>query len=318
MLIPHTINDVIMARIDRLEDETRDVVKVASVIGRNFFHKILSEVTKTVEDLDNRLTYLKDIQLIREQHRSKELEYLFNHALAQEAAYESILLQKRKAIHLQVAQSIEKVFKERLCEFYGMLALHYSKGEDYEKTEHYLIKAGEEAIRSSASSEAIEYYQEALHLYLKQYGDDADARKVAMMESNIALALHNRGQFFEAGEFFDKALSFYGETSPKNIFSAALKFTVCFSHFFISLYLPSLKFKKEPEKKDIEILNLSYKKLSALAITDPKRFFIESLYFLKRLSSLNLSKVENGIGMYTGSVPVFAWPGVSFGLCRKA
>ncbi|MBC2717770.1 MAG: AAA family ATPase [Desulfobacteraceae bacterium] len=317
MIIPHTINDVIMARIDRLDDNTRDLVRVASVIGRSFFYRILIEVAKTVDGIDNRISYLKQIELIRERQRMEELEYLFKHALAQEAAYDSILNQKRKELHLQVAQTIEKVFDERLHEFYGMLALHYSKGEDYEKAEHYLIKAGEEAIRSSASSEAIQYYQEALSLYLKQYSDDADPQKVAMMESNIALALFNKGQYFEAVEFLDKAMAYYGETSPKHMISMALKFTSCFSHFLISLYLPFLKFKRTPKKKDVEVLNLLYKKLNALAITDPKRMFIESFYFLRRLSNFDLTKVENGYGMYGGASGTFAWPGVSFRLSRK-
>ena len=108
IVIPHTINDVLMTRIDRLEDQTRELVKVASVIGRNFFHRILSEVANSVQDIDNKLLHLKEIQLIRERKRMEELEYLFKHALAQEAAYESILIQKRKDLHLQVAQSIEK------------------------------------------------------------------------------------------------------------------------------------------------------------------------------------------------------------------
>ena len=56
----------------------------------------------------------------------EEVEYLFKHALAQEAAYESILIRETKRASLKVAQSIEKVFHERLHEFYGMLAYHYS------------------------------------------------------------------------------------------------------------------------------------------------------------------------------------------------
>ena len=100
MVIPHTINDVLMARIDRLDENTRDLVKVASVIGRSFFYRILTEVANTVDGIDNRLSYLKQIELIRERQRMEELEYLFKHALAQEAAYESILHQKRKDLHL--------------------------------------------------------------------------------------------------------------------------------------------------------------------------------------------------------------------------
>ena len=145
-----------------------------------------------------------------------EVEYLFKHALAQEVAYESILPLKRKELHLEVAQSIEKVFEERLHEFYGMLAYHYCRAESLEKAEECLIKAGEEALRSAASDEALHYYEEALQLYLKKSGQDADPEKVAMLEKNIALALYNRGQHPEAIKYFDKALDYYWRKLPKN------------------------------------------------------------------------------------------------------
>ena len=73
-------------------------------------------------------------------------------------AYESTLIQQRKDLHTKVAQSIEKIFRERLQEFYGMLAFHYSKADDLGKAEEYMEKAGEEALRSSASSEALQLY----------------------------------------------------------------------------------------------------------------------------------------------------------------
>mgnify|MGYP001823195084 FL=1 len=130
--IPPTINDVLMARIDRLDEQTRELVKVASVIGRSFFERIIKDVANSIDDMDHRLAYLKNIQLIRDHIRVGELEYLFKHALAQEAAYESILVRKRKELHLKVANSIENVFHARLREFYGMLAYHYTKGEDEE------------------------------------------------------------------------------------------------------------------------------------------------------------------------------------------
>ena len=100
VVIPPTINDVLMARIDRLDEESRNVVKVASVIGRSFFYRILADVISHVDGLDDKLEYLKQIQLIRERIQMNELEYLFKHALAQEAAYESTLLQQRKQLHL--------------------------------------------------------------------------------------------------------------------------------------------------------------------------------------------------------------------------
>lgn len=315
--IPHTINDVLMARIDRLEEETRNLVKVAAVIGRNFFHRVLSDVERTIQDIDSRLSYLTEIQLLRERQRLGELEYLFKHALTQEAAYDSILPPRRRQLHLQIAESIEKLFAERLYEFYGMLAYHYSQAENLEKAEEFLIKAGEEALKSSASNEALNYYQEALKLYSEKYGDRSDPGKVAMLEKNIALALYNRGRYDEAVEYFDKALCYYWGVLPKNSISAVFQFLSGFLHLLVSLYLPSLKFKKIPTQRDNEAVDLYFKKLKALAIINPKRFFLESFHFYKRVTRFDLSRFDLGIGLLIGASTFFSFTGISFRLSRK-
>ncbi|MBC2713832.1 MAG: AAA family ATPase [Desulfobacteraceae bacterium] len=317
MTIPHTINDVLMARIDRLDDNTRDLVKVASVIGRSFFYRILTEVARAIEDIDSRLSYLKEIQLIRERSRMEEIEYLFKHALAQEAAYESILFQKRKQLHLTVADSIEKVFKEKLHEFYGMLAFHYTQGEDEEKTEKYLIKAGEEALKSSASSEALHYFHEALNLYLNKYGDTADPEKVAMLEKNIAFAYFNRGQFTEAAEYFRKVLAFYGEDEIKLSISGMFKLFLRFSYFLAGLYLPYLRWKKAPSSQDCEIHILFTWETSSLGPIDAKRLFIEMISHSNQVITLDISKMELGIDFFCALGGLFSYGGISFRLSRK-
>ncbi|MCK5099132.1 MAG: AAA family ATPase, partial [Desulfobacteraceae bacterium] len=172
--VPHTIADLLTARIDRLENKTRELIKIASVIGRSFFHKILKNVATSVEDIDTRLDYLKDIQLIREKDYVDELEYLFKHALAQEVAYKSLLHEKRKELHLNVANSIENLFKERLHEFYGTLSYHFTNAGNLDKAEEYMLKAGEEAMKASASSEALHYYKKALDLYINKHGKNVD------------------------------------------------------------------------------------------------------------------------------------------------
>ncbi len=316
MSIPRTINEVLMARIDRLDQKTRDLVKTASVIGRNFFYRILAEVARTIEDIDSRLEYLEEIQLIRERKRMEELEYLFKHALAQEVAYDSILVQRRKEMHKSVAGSIEKVFNERLHEFYGMLAYHYSQAEDLDKTEEYLIKAGEESLKASASAEALHYYQQALDLYLRKVGENADPEKVAMLEKNIALALFIRGQFGESVEYFDKVLTFYGETIPTNPIFKALKFGSGFIAFLVSIYLPFFKWKKDPTPRDKEIISLFSKKLLALSVTDPQEFFIQAFYIMK-FTKFDVTKIENGVGIIAATSTLFSYTGISFSLSRK-
>jgi len=315
--IPPTITAVLMARIDRLEEKTRHLVKVASVMGRSFFSRILSNVASEVEDIESRLSYLNEIQIFQESRRMGEVEYLFKHALAQEAAYESILPNKRRELHLKVAHSIEKVFSERLSEFYGMLAYHYSGAEDREKTEEYLVKAGEEALRSAASDEALHYYKEALQLYLKKSGPDSDPEKVAMLEKNIAMALYNKGRFEEAIGYFDKVLEYYWAPLPKNAVSALLKLLSASLHLLMSLYLPSLKNKRIPTAKEAEVVELLYKKCLSLGVKDPKRYFFEFMYAYKEVSRFDLTKFELGLEIFLGVSGLVTFSGISFGMSRK-
>ena len=317
VVIPYTINDVLMARIDRLEEKTRNLVKIASVIGRNFFYRILAEVARTVEDIDDKLSYLKEIQLIRERKRMGELEYLFKHALAQVAAYESILGQQRKELHLRVANSIEKVFHERMHVFYGILAYHYTRGEDEEKAEDYLIKAGEEALKSSASSEALNYYQEGLKLYLTKYGDAADPDKLAMFEKNIALAFFNKGQLVNALEYLDRVLERMGVKSSKNKIIVAFKLVSDFLILIAHLYLPLKKSKRIPDKMDNEIFDLLEKRALSLGMLNPKRLFIEHLSATKRCHKFDISKIDNRVSLYAGASALFSYGGISFKLSKK-
>jgi len=305
VVIPETINEVLMARIDKLDEDTRSLLKIASVIGRNFFYKILADVAKTIEEIDDRLLYLKEAQLIKEQMRMEEVEYLFKHALAQEAVYNSLLQKNRKRLHLEVAQSIEHVFGKKIHEFYGMLAYHFTLGEDPDKADEYLIKAGEEALKSSASNEALHYYQEALRIYLEKHGKAADRAKVAMLEKNIAIAFFNKGEFTEAVEHFDKVLGHLGEKMPKKPLAMILKFLPGFASFVFRLYIPSLTKIKAPTPKTREIIGIYEKKSRALATLDPKRMFIDSFFYLPRLVRSDLSQLDNGVGLFVISSGLF-------------
>ena len=160
--IPDTIQGVIMARVDRLDEELKQVLRSASVIGRAFLYRILKGINEAVHKLDEHLDQLEGMELIRQKQKIPELEYIFKHALVQESTYESILLQKRRELHARVAQVIEALFPERLEEFYTMLAHHYVKGEVWDKAQEYLFKAGDQAGRIAADSEALEYYKNAI------------------------------------------------------------------------------------------------------------------------------------------------------------
>jgi tetratricopeptide (TPR) repeat protein len=316
-VIPTTINDVLMARIDRLEEETRNLIKVASVIGRSFFDRILKEVAASIDDIDERLSYLKDAQFIRDRVRMQEIEYLFTQALVQEAVYESTLLEQRKALHLRVAQSIEKIFQERLHEFYGMLAFHYSKAENLEKAEEYMAKAGDEALRSSASSEALHYFQEALKLYLTKHDQDADRGKRINFEKNIGIALYNRAQWEEAVKYFDSVLTQWGAPLPQRGLVGMLRLAWDLLVMIKMIYLKLPDSKKSPEERYEKIVELSHRAATALAFYDRTRQFQVAMAMSRGLRKFDLSKISSVSVRWASIASVFSAGGLSFRLSNR-
>jgi len=317
VVIPKNINDVLVARIDRIEEQTRELIKIASVIGRSFFDRILKAVANSISSIDTKLAYLKELQLIRDRIRMEELEYLFKHALVQESAYHSTLIQQRKALHLTVARATEKIFRERLKEFYGILAYHYGKADNLDKAEEYVIKAGEEALRSSASSEALNYYQEGLKLYLEKCGGDADPKKIASLEKNIAIAFYNKGQYENAVRYFDSILESWGEGSSRNKLIVATK--LLFNLFIIitSLYLPSKKAKKIPDSFDNESFDLRYRLVQSLIYIDNKRVFIEVVAMVRKSNKFDMQMVVNGPQQWLLISGIFSFIGILFRVRTK-
>ena len=313
-VIPGSINEVIMARIDRLEEQTKDLLRTAAVIGRNFFHRILSRTAESIDSLDERIGYLEDMQLIRHSRRMQEIEYLFKHALAQEAVYRSILLQKRKQMHLHVARAIESIFSDRMHEFFGMLAYHYSQAEDLEKAEEYLTKAGEAALESSASAEALEYYNEALKLYLKMMGSSADSEKVMMFETNIARAHYNRANYPATIEHVDRALISIGEKSPGKNFSFLLRTFFSLPYIVLFTYLGFKKKNRIPNKIEETRIQLYITKAYSLGVVDPELFVVNVINLTKIILKYDVDKIARGMEAACGLGVGFAIRGFfSFG-----
>lgn len=213
--IPDTIQAVIMARIDRLDGEVRQALRIASVIGRSFLYRILRGVWTADVSLDHHLSLLESLEMIQEKRRIPELEYMFSHALSQEATYESILLQKRRELHAKVAQVIEATFAERLEEFCSLLAYHYARAEEWEKARDYLFRAGDQAGGVAADSEALAYYRHALELYERTLGSLWDQVERASLERKIAEAFFRRSQTDKAMEYLERAFEYLGSPLPK-------------------------------------------------------------------------------------------------------
>ncbi|MDH3559223.1 MAG: guanylate cyclase, partial [Deltaproteobacteria bacterium] len=165
--VPDTIQGVIAARLDRLEDNLKRTMQVASVIGRDFAFRILQTITGMREELKSYLLNLQGLEFIYEKNLFPELEYIFKHALTQEVAYNSLLLKRRKEIHTRIGRAIEELYAERLEEFYEMLAYQYSRSDSLEKACRYSRLSGEKAEGNYSHREACDFYKGAIDLLNK-------------------------------------------------------------------------------------------------------------------------------------------------------
>ena len=174
--IPDTIQGIISARMDRLEDNLKRIMQVASVIGRDFAFRILQSITGVREELKSYLLNLQGLEFIYEKRIFPELEYIFKHALIQEVAYNSLLQKRRKEIHEKIGKAIEQIYLNRLEEFYEVLAYHYLKAANHMKAYQYLVQAGDAAARVYAYAESRQHYTMALEA-LAQLPDTEENRQ---------------------------------------------------------------------------------------------------------------------------------------------
>jgi class 3 adenylate cyclase/tetratricopeptide (TPR) repeat protein len=214
--VPDSLLGVIMARIDRLDGDLKQVLRLAAVIGRTFFYRLLAAIGEADRQLDESLVGLQTRELVLEHAREPELEYAFKHALVQEATYESILKARRRELHAEVAAAIETLFADRVEDFYSLLAYHYTKAEDWQKAQDFLFKAGDQAGSIAADAEALDHYEAALRVYQGTFQEQLDPFDYAVVERKMGEALFRRGEHERAREHFARALEALGRPFPSS------------------------------------------------------------------------------------------------------
>jgi ABC-type oligopeptide transport system substrate-binding subunit/class 3 adenylate cyclase len=210
--IPETLEGVLLSRIDRLQEDVRRTLQIASVIGRSFLYRLLEAIATAEQQLDQHLAQLQRVDLVREKARLPELEYMFKHSLTQEAAYNSLLLERRREFHRRVGEALEGLFADRKEQYLGLLAYHFESAGDQARAVGYLIQAGDRARLTDEHSEAIGYYQRALGL-LENLQDE---RRAAQIWLKLGLIYHANFQFEQAHQANEKAFALQQKTAlPK-------------------------------------------------------------------------------------------------------
>jgi class 3 adenylate cyclase/tetratricopeptide (TPR) repeat protein len=203
--VPDTIHDIIMARLDRLGEHGKRTVQLASVIGRQFMHRLLERITGLTGELEGLLSELKSLEIIYEQGLLAEPAYIFKHAVIQDVAYNSLLLQRRKELHRAVGHAIEELYPDRLAEHYAELAHHFFQAESWPKAMEYSVFAGRRAGDSFANAEARDHFARALEA-AQRMSPPPEPRALCDVYSRSGAVLMALGQYQESVAAYEAAV----------------------------------------------------------------------------------------------------------------
>lgn len=313
--IPGTIEEVVMARIDRLDPEQRQLLQTAAVIGQSGYWAVLHDITGSGVAVEASLTELEEAQLLVAGDDPGRM-FAFKHPLIQEVAYESILRTRRQDLHLRVAEAIRETVPDGQPGYAGMLAYHFSLGGDLERAEEWLFKAGDEATRLAASSEALEFFRGASELYLRMSKGAGDPRKKAELEKSIAVAHFNRGEQIEAVEHIHRYVEHVGAPAPRSTAGLALRGTAVSCAVMARLYLPALRGKRRATREQAELVDLMFKRARAQTTTAPGRFVSDTLEIMHILWSIDPHTMRGSGGIFSGNAGYFAYAGM-FGMSER-
>ena len=188
--VPPTVHGILASRIDALSASEKGLLQTLAVIGKDFPLNLVKHMTTSPDDqLEPMLKNLQAGEFIYERPALGEAEYTFKHALTQEVAYNSVLMERRRLLHERTGEAIEALFKDRIDDHLAELAHHYSRSANARKAVEYLFRAGCQAEARFAYSEAVIRLSSALE-FLKHLPDDTErARQELSVQSVLGRSL---------------------------------------------------------------------------------------------------------------------------------
>jgi DNA-binding CsgD family transcriptional regulator len=202
--LPATVREAVAERLDRLRDGARRVAEVAAVIGTRVSYELLHAVWQDEASLLEALDELLRGQLLEEEE-SDDVAYDFTHPLIRETLYSGLARARRRALHTNVADALERLYGEAALTRPDELAYHYARGDAAQvgpKAVHYLAAAGRHALAREANREAAAYLQTALELSEAQAG----APERSLLE-DLARARARTGDASTATALLERALT---------------------------------------------------------------------------------------------------------------
>jgi tetratricopeptide (TPR) repeat protein len=178
--VPATVQAVLAARIDRLPPEVKALLQTAAVIGHEVPWPLLQAVADLPEDTLHRgLAHLQATEFLYQTSLFPEIAYTFTHALTQQVAYETLVQERRRAMHARLVAALEVLAEEQVAESVDRLAYHALRSEVWDKAVTYSQQAGARAYARAAFREAVAYFDQALQA-LSHLPEHSDTRRLAI------------------------------------------------------------------------------------------------------------------------------------------
>jgi class 3 adenylate cyclase/predicted ATPase len=188
--LPPTVQGILASRIDRQPSEHKQLLQTLAVIGRESAIGLILQIVSTeATHLERMLSALQAGEFIYEQPGASGVEYVFKHALTQEVAYSSLLIERRKQLHEGAGQAIELIFADQLDDHLDQLAHHYSLSDNVDKAVEFLGRAGQQAMKRSAHNDAIASITAAIELLHKLPDGPERIRRELLLQLTLGPAL---------------------------------------------------------------------------------------------------------------------------------
>ena len=318
MVVPATVQEVILSRVDHLRPRPKQTLQIAAVVGQRVAEPVLADLASDPAELPAALDELLEAQLLIGETRGDVRHFSFKHRLIQDVTYESILETRRAELHRAVGQVIEHRMPGAPG-FHGMLAYHYSLGDDAVRAEEELFLAGDDAARAGAPVEALELLEESSRLYLARHPGGGDPEKRVALHERLAGAYLHRGQMEESTRNYDQALTLLGEVTPTTPFAVGRALAKTFALVGLDLYLRGGGAARRPaaSDRDRHVIALMFDRARAQTTADPVRFLLHGFATLRELRRFDPSTVPGAGQVYAGMVGLFAYGGVSFDVSRR-
>jgi class 3 adenylate cyclase len=241
LAIPATLQDSLMARLDRLAP-VKEVAQTGAVIGREFSHDLVARVSPLPEaKLGEALDQLVAAELIFRRGTAPQATYTFKHALVQDAAYQSLLRSRRQQLHARIAQVLEQHFPDTAPE---VLAHHLTEAQQHEDAVPKWLAAGQAATARSAYTEAAANLRRGLDVVGRIADPTRRLREEIQLQNALGFALIARGPVPEVAEAYERARALCSEVDlPRELFAARFGLWF-FSHLRLDLE-GTAKFSKE-------------------------------------------------------------------------